>query len=54
MENRKWSEEQRTEATAIIQRAIAVQDSRKLTDRRMVTEFPDLGSTKTWRHRLVA
>jgi hypothetical protein len=54
MEIRKWSEEQRTEATAIIQRAVAVQESRKLTDRRMVTEFPDLGSTKTWRHRLVA
>lgn len=48
-----WSDDQRNEAEQIVARAVAVQDSRKLTDRKMVAEFPDLGSAKTWRQRLV-
>lgn len=48
-----WSPEQRTEAQAIVVRGIEVQRSRRLSDRQMVTEFPDLGSSKTWKSRLV-
>jgi hypothetical protein len=41
------------EIAAIVQRLAEVQRSRKLSDRQLVEEYPDLGSTKTWRQRLV-
>ena len=42
------------EIRAIVARLEDVQRSRKLSDRQLVDEYPDLGSTKTWRQRLVA
>jgi hypothetical protein len=47
-----WSDLQKEEAGKIIARGEAVQKSRNLSDAKMVTEFPDLGSAKTWSLRL--
>jgi hypothetical protein len=43
----------RQEAQGIVRRLLAIQEARKLSDRQMVDEFPDLGSAKTWRSRLL-
>lgn len=42
------------EILPVIHRLKEIQAERGLTDRQLLTEFPDLGSTKTWRHRLLA
>lgn len=42
------------EIRAIVARVDEVQKARKLSDRQLVEEYPDLGSTKTWRQRLLA
>lgn len=42
------------EAAGIVSRLEAVQAERSLSDRQLLDEFPDLGSTKTWRQRLLA
>jgi len=47
-----WTTEQREEAARIVARGEAVQKSRNLTDGKMLVEFPDLGSVRTWRQRL--
>lgn len=49
-----WNAEQKAEAAAIVARGAAVQSSRKLSDTKMLAEFPDLGSVRTWRQRLLA
>lgn len=49
-----WTTEQRAEAQAIIGRLKAYQTTARLSDGRLVRQFPDLGSTKTWRQRMVA
>ena len=53
MEN-QWTPEGREQARGVVQRLLDVQKARKLSDRQLVAEFPDIGSTKTWRNRLVA
>lgn len=52
--NKKWTADQLAQAQAIIARGQAVQASRKLSDTRMLAEFPDLGSVRTWKHRFCA
>jgi len=47
-------EEMLREIAAVTARLNEIQLSRKLSDRELVNEYPDLGSTKTWRQRLVA
>lgn len=42
------------EITAIVARLREVQDVRKLTDAQLLREYPDLGSTRTWRQRFLA
>lgn len=49
----QWTADQLAEARATVSRLIEVQRARKLSDRRLVDEYPDLGATKTWRQRLV-
>lgn len=44
----------REEIRGIVARLEDVQRTRKLSDRQLVDEYPDLGSTKTWRQRLVS
>lgn len=53
-ETGRWTPEQQAQAAAIVLRAGQVQKSRNLSDRKFVAEFPDLGSAKTWRTRLLA
>jgi hypothetical protein len=53
MKPNTWSAEQRAEAQAIIARGVTVQQSRRLTDTKMLAEFPDLGSVRTWKNRLI-
>lgn len=38
---------------AIVARLVEIQRNRKLSDRRLIDEYPDLGSAKTWKERLV-
>lgn len=45
--------ERAQQITAIVARVAEVQRARKLSDRQLLEEFPDLGSTKTWRSRLL-
>jgi len=47
-------EEMLREIGAVTSRLQEIQTSRKLSDRELVDEYPDLGSTKTWRQRLVS
>jgi DNA transposition AAA+ family ATPase len=49
-----WTAEQRSEAQTVITRLATYQRTAGLSDSRLVRQFPDLGSTKTWRQRLVA
>lgn len=49
-----WTTEQIAEARRIVARVRDVQESRRLKDRALLEEYPDLGSTKSWRHRLLA
>lgn len=49
-----WTAEQVAEVEAIVIRLAEVQRARKLSDRQLVAEYPDLGSGKTWRSRLLA
>jgi hypothetical protein len=49
----KWTPEQLTEAREIVARLQTIQEARKLSDRALVDNYPDLGSPKTWRQRLV-
>lgn len=49
-----WTEEQKTEARATITRLAQYQRSAGLSDTKLVRQFPYLGSTKTWRSRLLA
>lgn len=46
--------EARAEIQATVARLVEIQRTRKLSDRQMVEEYPDLGSPKTWRQRLVS
>jgi hypothetical protein len=45
--------ELKTEIRGIVARVREVQDARGLSDKQLLREFPQLGSTKTWRQRLV-
>lgn len=45
--------ELKTEINGVVARVRAVQESRGLSDKQLIKEFPQLGSTKTWRQRLV-
>lgn len=47
-------QDQLTEIGLIVSRIKDVQDTRKLSDQRLLQEFPQLGSTRTWRQRLLA
>lgn len=49
-----WNTAQREEAQAVISRLAAYQKTAGLSDVRLVRQFPDLGSTRTWRQRLMA
>jgi len=49
-----WTSEQRAEAQAVVARLQAYQEAAKLSDNRLLRQFPDLGSTKTWRQRLLS
>ena len=42
------------EAVGIVARLEDVQRTRKLSDRQLVEEYPEIGSAKTWRQRLLA
>jgi len=46
-------EEMLSEIGSVTARLKEIQLSRKLSDRELVDEYPDLGSTKTWRQRLL-
>lgn len=41
------------EMAAVVRRIAAMQQERRLSDTRLVDEYPDLGSTKTWKDRLL-
>lgn len=45
--------EKLTEIKAIVARIADIQGARKLSDNQLLREYPDIGSTKTWRNRLV-
>jgi hypothetical protein len=47
-------EEMLREIGSVTARLKEIQTSRSLSDRDLVDEYPDLGSTKTWKQRLVA
>lgn len=49
----KWTTTQTDEARAVVARLLDIQRARKLSDRQLVDEYPELGSQKTWRQRLV-
>lgn len=49
-----WTNELKSEIRAIVARIEEIQKARKLSDGKLIAEFPDIGSTKTWRSRLVA
>lgn len=49
-----WKDEQKAEALAIVARISAYQTAAKLQDAALIRQFPDLGSTRTWRQRLLA
>ncbi len=49
----KWTTSQLDEARGVVTRLLEVQRARKLSDRQLVDEYPELGSQKTWRQRLV-
>lgn len=48
------NQDQVNEILAIVARIKEVQESRKLTDPKLLEEFPQLGSTRTWRQRFLA
>ncbi len=50
----RWTQEQVGVAQAVVGRLLEVQRSRKLSDKQLLDEYPDIGSTKTWRQRLLA
>lgn len=49
----QWTPDRIATARAIVTRLEEIQRARKLSDRQLVDEYPDLGSTKTWRQRLL-
>ncbi len=49
-----WTNEQKSEAAALVKRLETYQLSARLSDGALLRQFPDLGSTKTWRQRLMA
>ncbi len=49
----KWTTQDWAEASGIVARLVEVQKARKLSDRDLVGEYPELGSSKTWRQRLI-
>lgn len=49
-----WREEQKAEARQIVARVKSYQLNAHVTDAKLLRQFPDLGSTKTWRQRLLA
>lgn len=53
-EDKKWTDDHLKFAKAVIDRLVKYQETAGLTDRRLVEQFPDLGSTRTWRGRLLA
>lgn len=54
MDKTDWTAEKQSLVRAVVARLCEIQNGRRLSDRQLVNEYPDLGSTKTWRQRLVA
>ena len=49
----KWTNDQLAEMRGIVSRIQEIQTHRKLSDRALIDNYPDLGSPKTWRSRLI-
>lgn len=49
-----WRDDQKAEARTIVTRVEKYQQLARLNDVKLLRQFPDLGSAKTWRQRLLA